>query len=1404
MAEEVKKLIHEPIKSVLETGNQEMQLKKTSNQVRDDQTHEFEFFPEELAIGRKGPDFLYPAGTQNNLALNSISNLTGPISEIFKKTTEEEKKILEKISKEQNIHEESKHEVNAKKMENKIGNRPLEEELTMSRQDFVPEIDNRPPTTINLPLEKKSIESEEKIEESTPTFEKDFTRSANTFANQEIKDEAEFNSGPKEANTDLGNSKKESNKNEVTYEQIPEKNYLCKQERAITMTSIMDKYADLSPKYNMMLEKKADKDCQTSLYKVALSNGKEFLLRIDILNMTLLKKRRSFLREYKILSFIGNITKYVTKIYDLKEIEIEDGQKIRIESLRDPPGKSIRDYQGKLKRGDAEIVGYQLAQLFDFLEVNGVSHFNLKPDSLYWNSENKEIKLANFGTAISFFHQPTRIMEPIKDCLDRISGWTNLYAAPELMQDFQKMAIGEILIPQKADVFSFGITFAELLCWENSETLEAKRRISLEEHTDFISNIEEKLAKYNKSKWFKIIESCLNYKPTERPTFHQLKDLIQKQMESEACLNINPKPNVDDCKAIAYNYLKDGDNELAIYYYEYCLSLGNDACLLKNCAIAYLRLGMDSQAINLLLQAEKSISNGDFLDIYLKLGEACCNSGEYEKALNYLNKAYSIINGKLDVNDNAFGLLYNLFGCVNQKLANYQEALNNFQKALEIYAKNMGDSHHYVAETYDFIGQLYLEMGNVADSQEYYKKSYEIYNEYYEEPIKEFGKASKFLGNILFATYEYKSAIKAFLNAEMNFRKAYNDDNPYIVNCYNNLGKAHNKIGDYVVALDYLNKANSVIKKTRSDNVVNLAEIYNNLGETYLNMGEYRKGLEYFSKAEQKLFAKLGTCHPGLAKTLINLGDAYYHLAYYNSANANYLKAEDIFLKKLGANNSNLMNVYNKMGKLYNRSELYKDAIGKLHCAEDLSRKLPKFEQPQLVNTYKCLAETDILLGNYVQAGENLAKVELITSANAQAQLDIADTYNLNALLQSFLGKFSLSIEQYELAEDILMKLVNEGHPHIGITYNGLAKIYNQLEQPDKALTLIKIAEGIIKKTYGSNHPFMAETYNNMGESYQQLEDNVLALEYHQKAEQILINSYKETQDLLAKTYVDIGKTYTNLKELDKANNFLNLAQEKYAAREYFNRIEMCEVYLALGDLNFDVEEYKKAFDYFKKALRVYIDISAAPHLNARVLARIGNCYHEQGKNEEALKIYREAESELEKLPKENDKLNASIFVNLAVIMSEKSVTYDLIEYLKKAIEIYQKVDGPDSYEACQAYVLLAQFNSKLDLKYESLECQKEVDKLRKKEEAKRKPELAQAYYNLGVLCKESQDYVQAISKLRKAEDLFSEIGEKAKSSLAQTCAQLCIVHKISSSSNIKANEYQAKAIKFGYKGNFE
>lgn len=103
---------------------------------------------------------------------------------------------------------------------------------------------------------------------------------------------------------------------------------------------------------------------------------------------------------------------------------------------------------------------------------------------------------------------------------------------------------------------------------------------------------------------------------------------------------------------------------------------------------------------------------------------------------------------------------------------------------------------------------------------------------------------------------------------------------------------------------------------------------------------------------------------------------------------------------------------------------------------------------------------------------------------------DVADSLDRLAIVYDYQGRFVKSEPLYRAALDIRKNKYGEAHESVAVSYNNLARVLHQQKRYEDAEPLYRKALSIWEKTLGQNHPTSAVAYGHLGELYAALGSN--------------------------------------------------------------------------------------------------------------------------------------------------------------------------------------------------------------------------------------------------------------------------------------------------------------------------
>lgn len=209
-------------------------------------------------------------------------------------------------------------------------------------------------------------------------------------------------------------------------------------------------------------------------------------------------------------------------------------------------------------------------------------------------------------------------------------------------------------------------------------------------------------------------------------------------------------------------------------------------------------------------------ANDPLLDaLYPTLGLLAKDKGDYDKCLHWYRKALKIYlvtrpSDFLTIGDtyNTIGMIYHANKC------QYEKALDYFNKAIVLFKKFDAEMHPLMARFYDSIGAVHEEQGNYSEALTSYQKSFNIKKKNFPAKnidlsisYKNIAAANGYLGNYDTALDNYRKALEIQL-------KLFPLQHPDIAITYANMAAIYAAKGRAQQALTYWHKAMDIFRTT--------------------------------------------------------------------------------------------------------------------------------------------------------------------------------------------------------------------------------------------------------------------------------------------------------------------------------------------------------------------------------------------------------------------------------------------------------------------------------------------------------------------------------------------------------------------------------------------------------------
>ncbi|GHU23424.1 hypothetical protein FACS1894172_08200 [Spirochaetia bacterium] len=501
-------------------------------------------------------------------------------------------------------------------------------------------------------------------------------------------------------------------------------------------------------------------------------------------------------------------------------------------------------------------------------------------------------------------------------------------------------------------------------------------------------------------------------------------------------------------------------------------------------------------------------------------------------------------------------------------------------------------------------------------------------------------------------------------------------------------------LADYVMALEFFQKARAVDEKVLGVEHPNTATLYNNIGGAYSSKGDYEKALAFHQKAlaiDEKI---LGVEHPSTATSYNNIGLVYHSMGEYEKALEFQQKALAVREKILGVEHPSTATSYGNIGSAYGGMGDNEKALEFHQKALAVCEKVLGVEHPDTALSYGNIG------GVYSSMGDYKKGLEFQQKALAVREKVLGVEHPLTATSYSNIGGVYDSIRDYEKALEfcqkalaIREKVLGVEHPSTAKSYNNIGGVYYSIRDYEKALEFQQKALAVREKVLGVEHPDTALSYNNIGFVYKKMGDNEKALEFYQKGLAIWEKVLGVEHPLTATSYSNIGGVYDSIRDYEKA---LEFCQKALAIREKVLGLEhpsTAKSYNNIGLVYSKMGDNEKALEFFQKAMVIREKIFGIEHpATTTSYDDVALTYSNMGRYEEALELYQKALAIREKIPRPEHPDTATAYNNVAVTYRNMGRYEEALEFYQKALAIREKVLGaehPDTVKTLQRIAAL-------------------------------------------------------------------------------------------------------------------
>ena len=478
---------------------------------------------------------------------------------------------------------------------------------------------------------------------------------------------------------------------------------------------------------------------------------------------------------------------------------------------------------------------------------------------------------------------------------------------------------------------------------------------------------------------------------------------------------------------------------------------------LGNLLLKIRQLEKAEEVYNILL--EQTSDESEKAAYYNQLGYIRSNQDDYEKAIDYYEKALAIKEKTLPPDDPSLATSYNNIGAVYNKMEDYSNALLYYEKGLQMKQKTLPPIHPSLATSYNNIAEVCRNMKEYSKALSFYEKLLEIQLKTLASNHPSLATSYSKIGDMCRSIDQNTKAFSNYEKALVIRERTLPPDHPDMATSYNNLGEVCRNMRQHSKALTFYERVLELRKKTLPPNHSDFAACYNNIGWVYKNMGETTKALSFYEKAFRIYENTVPSNQVDLGTSYNNIGSVYDNMGEHSKAFSYYEKSLEIFRKCLPANHLSLGICCDNVGRMYDNTEEYSKALSFYAKACEIYEKTLPSDHPALATIY----------GNIGGIYDNMKE-------------------------------YAKAVSFYEKTLEIYEKTLPPNHPDLATCHNNIGLVYDNMGDYSKALSFYEKALELRENTLSANDLSLATSYNNIGWVYRNMKEYSKALPYYERA----------------------------------------------------------------------------------------------------------------------------------------------------------------------------------------------------------------------------------------------------------------------------------------------------------------
>eukprot|EP00058_Branchiostoma_floridae_P003787 XP_002589275.1 hypothetical protein BRAFLDRAFT_102517 [Branchiostoma floridae] len=754
------------------------------------------------------------------------------------------------------------------------------------------------------------------------------------------------------------------------------------------------------------------------------------------------------------------------------------------------------------------------------------------------------------------------------------------------------------------------------------------------------------------------------------------KDSLLLALKEARSGDVSPQHLSEVLSTLAYVHKELGENSCALELRKERLELvrrdvdrfGKSAlveCLL-GMGYSYTEMNKSEEAIRALEEALSYVKARDIqskADILCAIGQAYHGNDDYSRALEYFTEVKVIaerLRRKTPDDMLLPDVLINI-AAVFRSQARLEDAIRSYEEAICMYRQVFGNgvAHPDMSLALTNLGLTYRDLGM-------HKKAVALYEEaLYIEKLM-FGEDAKneSMGAILikisgdyFYLGRYRKCL-AILDEALQIYQSSPDGERALGNVWTNIGNAHRRLGHYVRALKFYQKAYKQAIRLSEPDKPNLlvAAALKNLGNVSNDLGQHEDALAFHQQALDMttLVHGEGVSHPDVADSLYNLSYTYDEMEDVGSSLHFGERALSMYDEIFGPDRPHKCKaeILSILGTTYLSQGDTQKALDYLHKSLSYLQQMSDREEEHLPTT-------SVVLGNIAQAYQfqgdfKMAKEYVVKSLEIERGLYEDESHPMIMESINNLGSICYLLGETEEAISLLSKSlsafidhVGEGVPHMKVVtgHLNLGAAYDRVGRYDEAVTHLQSAMDMQTQLHGDEpHPDTAAILMKLASVRSNLGQQEEAIGLYQRSLDMFWLIYGDAvpHSDTGSCLINMGQAHRRLGDYSRAISChlegLEVLNAFYGSESLHPAVVLATH--RLGEIYFEHGDFNEAFTTFKRHLdmlsRLHGDDDRSPAL-ADCLCNLGRTCQALQRKEESVDFLQRGLCVLEELKTANE-----------------------------------------------------------------------------------------------------------------------------------------------------------------------